>query len=138
QLRKDLKPCRGDLYHEPNHIPLRCNLPTVVTLHDLSVLLHPEWHPADRIRHFQRHFQQGLTRSDHFLAVSEFTRQEIIRHLGIPAERVTRAYNGVRPGMRRLTDTELRGVLDRLRLSAGKYLLYVGTLEPRKNLETLV
>ena len=37
-----------DLYHEPNNIPLPTDLPTVVTVHDLSVLLHPQWHPGYR------------------------------------------------------------------------------------------
>src|SRR5262249_55169382 len=53
---------RYDLYHEPNFIPLPSNLPTVATLHDLSVLLHPEWHPADRVADFERRFRAGLKR----------------------------------------------------------------------------
>jgi len=61
---------RYDLYHEPNFIPLPCDLPTVVTLHDLSVLLHPEWHPAERVEYYQHHFHRGLARCDHILAVS--------------------------------------------------------------------
>src|SRR5207245_2360719 len=40
------------LYHEPNYIPFDSDLPTVITVHDLSVLLHPEWHPAERVRNF--------------------------------------------------------------------------------------
>ena len=40
---------RFDLYHEPNFVPIRTHLPTVATVHDLSVVLHPEWHPADRV-----------------------------------------------------------------------------------------
>ena len=72
QLRKDLQPCHGDLYHEPNHIPLPCELPTVVTIHDLSVLLHPEWHPADRITYYERHFSAGLQQCVHFFTVSEY------------------------------------------------------------------
>src|SRR6266542_4082078 len=47
---------RYDVYHEPNFIPLPCDRPTVTTLCDLSVLLHPEWHPADRVAHVERHF----------------------------------------------------------------------------------
>ena len=43
----------SDLYHEPNHVPMRSRLPTVTTVHDLSVLAHPEWHPADRVRRRQ-------------------------------------------------------------------------------------
>ena len=81
---------RYDLYHEPNFIPLPSDLPTVATLHDLSVLLHPEWHPADRVVDFERRFREGLTRCVHFLAISEFGRQEIIRTLNIRPEQVTR------------------------------------------------
>src|SRR5262245_45272491 len=63
-----------DLYHEPNYIPIDCEVPTLTTVHDLSVILHPEWHPADRVAHFERHFHKGLARCAHVLAVSEFTR----------------------------------------------------------------
>src|SRR5205085_1600698 len=84
-----------DLYHEPNFIPLPCNRPTVATIHDLSVVLHPEWHPADRVRYFEREFKQGLKRCSHFLAISEFARQEIIHHLGIRPEQITRTYMGI-------------------------------------------
>ena len=72
-----------DLYHEPNHLPLAIELPTVVTLHDLSAVVHPEWHPAERVAEYDRHFSSCLTRARHFLAVSEFTRREVIRLLGV-------------------------------------------------------
>src|SRR5262249_38956992 len=42
-----------DLYHEPNYIPLPCDVPTVATLADLSVLLQPAWHPADRVAYYE-------------------------------------------------------------------------------------
>src|SRR5262245_29772437 len=88
-----------DLYHEPNFIPLPSDAPTVVTICDLSVVLHPEWHPADRVAYFERHFHKGLDRCAHFLAISEWGRQEIIGTLGIRPERVTRTYMGIRPGL---------------------------------------
>ena len=53
---------RYDLYHETNFIPLPADVPTVATLHDLSVVLHPEWHPRDRVLLFERHFRHGLGR----------------------------------------------------------------------------
>src|SRR5947209_2920786 len=43
-----------DLYHEPNFIPWETETPTVLTLHDLSVLRQPDWHPADRVRWYER------------------------------------------------------------------------------------
>jgi alpha-1,3-rhamnosyl/mannosyltransferase len=126
-----------DLYHEPNFIPFACGLPTVATIHDLSALLHPEWHPADRAAHFERHFHQGLKRCDHFLAISECARREIIQTLGLRPERVTRTYMGVRPGLGPLPRAHVAAALARLGLPP-RYLLYLGTLEPRKNVLTLL
>ena len=124
-------------YHEPNYLPLDCDLPTVASVHDLSVLLHPEWHPADRVSHFETNFLPGLRRCSHLLAISEFGKSEIVRHLGWPADRVTVTYMGVRPGLQRPPDQVIRATLRRLGLSEG-YLLHVGTLEPRKNVLTLL
>jgi glycosyltransferase involved in cell wall biosynthesis len=126
-----------NLYHEPNYIPLPSDLPTVATIHDLSVLLHPEWHPADRVAHFERRFLHGLTQCVHFLAISEHARQEIIRTLNIPAEQVTRTYMGIRPGLMPLPEEEVRHALRRLGLPP-RYLLFVGTIEPRKNVGMLL
>lgn len=126
-----------DLYHEPNFIPLACDVPTVATLHDLSVLVHPEWHPKERVAFHERHFRRGLERCTHFLAVSDFTRDEIVRLLGVRPERVTRTYNGVREWLRPRPQSEVEPVLRSLGLPT-RYLLYVGTIEPRKNVLMLL
>jgi alpha-1,3-rhamnosyl/mannosyltransferase len=128
---------RYDLYHETNFIPLPSDLPTVVTLHDLSVVLHPEWHPVDRVAHFERHFHKGLARCEHFFSISEFGRQEIIRTLNIPSERVTCTYMGIRPSMKPLPAEEVAARLRQLGLPP-RYLLCLGTIEPRKNLLVLL
>jgi O-antigen biosynthesis alpha-1,3-rhamnosyltransferase len=126
-----------DLYHEPNFIALPCDLPTVATVHDLSAILHPEWHPPERVARFERYFRQGLAQCRHFLAISEAARQEIIRTLGIAPHRITRTWMGIRPGLRSLPEPEVRAVLARLGLPS-RYLLYLGTLEPRKNVLRLL
>jgi glycosyltransferase involved in cell wall biosynthesis len=126
-----------DLYHEPNYIPLECDLPTVASVHDLSALLHPEWHPADRVAHFEKHFLPGLKRCRHLFAISQFGKDQIVKHLGWPADRVTVTYMGVRPGLRRPPEAEIRSTLRRMGLTEG-YLLHVGTLEPRKNVLMLM
>jgi alpha-1,3-rhamnosyl/mannosyltransferase len=125
------------VYHEPNFVPFEADVPTVVTVHDLSVLLRPEWHPADRVRRFESGFARGMARGRHFLAISESARQEVIRVLGVPAERVTRTYMGARRGLRPLPVEEVSAGLRRLSLPE-RYLLYLGTLEPRKNVGTLL
>jgi glycosyltransferase involved in cell wall biosynthesis len=126
-----------DLYHEPNYFPLRTRLPTVVTVHDLSAVLHPEWHPADRVARFERDFLPRVREFAHVLTDSDHARSEIIRTLNLPPERVTRAYPGVRAGLRPLAPVEIEPVRQRLGLP-GQYLLHVGSLEPRKNLLMLL
>jgi alpha-1,3-rhamnosyl/mannosyltransferase len=128
---------RYDLYHEPNFVPLPSDLPTVATIHDLSALLRPEWHPLDRVKHFERNFLRSLRRCHHFFAISESCRQEIIQHLGIPPERITRTYMGVREDLRPLPAEKFLPLLRRLQLPP-KYLLCLGTIEPRKNLMMLM
>jgi alpha-1,3-rhamnosyl/mannosyltransferase len=126
-----------DLYHEPNHIAFSSAVPTVATVHDLSVLLHPEWHPADRVAHYERHFADTVHRCRHLITVSDFTRREVIDVLGVPAERVTRVYNAIRPNLGPRPRAEVEAVLRRLGLPP-RYLLHVGTVEPRKNLLLLM
>jgi alpha-1,3-rhamnosyl/mannosyltransferase len=126
-----------DLYHEPNFIPLACDLRTVATLHDLSVLHHPEWHPADRVAHFETSFRDGVKQCEHFFTISEFIRREIIETLHVRPDQVTVTYCGVRPGLTPLPEAVVQETLRRLRLPP-RYFLTVGTIEPRKNILTLL
>jgi alpha-1,3-rhamnosyl/mannosyltransferase len=128
---------RYNLYHEPNFLAMPSDVPTVVTLHDLSVLLHPEWHPLDRVKQFERDFARTLGRAVHFFAISEFCRQQIIRTLHIAPERITCTHMGVREQLRPLAAANVRAILRRLRLPQ-RYLLHLGTIEPRKNVLTLL
>ena len=124
------------LYHEPNILPMPCDRPTIATLHDLSAIAHPEWHPADRVRQYQRHLDRALGQCTHFLTGSDYTRQEIVHKLGVAPERVTRVYHGIRHGLAPLLQSDVAAGLAALGLPPS-YLLHVGTLEPRKNLEML-
>jgi glycosyltransferase involved in cell wall biosynthesis len=126
-----------DLYHEPNFIPLRCECPTIATIHDLSVLLYPQWHPAERVAHFERHFLSGLKQCVHLVTVSECIRREVIEILNLRPEQVTRTYNGIRPGLAPMPPEEVAAVLAKLDLPP-RYLLCFGTIEPRKNVKRLL
>ncbi len=132
--------CRSggyDLYHEPNVVPFESNLPTVTTVHDLSVLLHPQWHPAHRVAWYEKYFAAGIARSQLVLTVSEFARREIIETLGLSPDRVIRTYNGIRPNLGPLPGDEVQTGLRALGLPP-RYLLLLGTLEPRKNIPMLL
>lgn len=111
----------------------------VVTLYDLTALLFPERHTADT-REFQwRKYRFAQHQADAVLAISEATRQDIVTHLGIPPDRVHVVYGGVDPIFRPIEDRRaLAWTLASLKIALDKYLLFVGTLEPRKNLVRLI
>jgi glycosyltransferase involved in cell wall biosynthesis len=126
-----------DVYHEPNFIPVPCDLPTVITIHDLSVLLHPQWHPPRRVAEYERGFLRGLSQCCHILTGSDFVRRQVIEVFNFPPAQVTRAYYGIRPHLGPLRPQQTARTLQRLRL-VPNYLLYLGTLEPRKNILMLM
>ncbi len=126
-----------DLYHEPNFIPWACDVPAVATIHDLSVLLYPDWHPADRVRLFEKRFLDGLKRCAHLITDSHFIRQQLVQQLGVHPNRVTAVHLGIRKQFQPLAAAEVLPVLAGFNLRPG-YLLHVGTIEPRKNLLMLM
>lgn len=126
-----------DLYHEPNHVPLPCDRPTVATVHDLSAVLYPQWHPPDRAVYYERHFAAGLKRCSHLLADSEFIRRQLIETFNVAPDRVKSVPLGIRSDLRPLPATEVQNAVRRLDLPPS-FLLHVGTIEPRKNLLMLM
>lgn len=126
---------RFDIYHEPNILPLPFDAPTVVTVHDLSWIRFPQMHPIERVRAMDKYFEPGLRRASLILTDSEFVRGELMEVFGIEAERVRAIPLGVEPLFRPQSANETLPVLGNYGLVHGQYLLTVGTLEPRKNLQ---
>jgi alpha-1,3-rhamnosyl/mannosyltransferase len=125
---------RFDIYHEPNILPLRFEGPTVITVHDLSWIRHPETHPVERVKDMNRHFESGLERANAIVTPSTFVKQELIDLFGVSAGQITPVPLGVEPLFMPLTSIQTQEVLDTHDLMHGHYFLTVGTLEPRKNL----
>jgi len=126
------------LYHEPNFLSYRFRGPSVVTVHDLSWVRYPETHPADRVRIMNQLMPRVVSRATHILVDSEFIRQEVLSYYGLPPERVTTALLGVSPDFRPLDANACAAALTSQGLRYGEYMLAVGTLEPRKNLTTVI
>lgn len=128
---------RYALYHEPNHIPIRCAVPTVTTIHDLSALAHPDWHPDDRLRWYERDFEAGVRQTRRFIAASEFTKRDMIKRLGIDASRIDVTYQAPRPSFTGDSGPTAQEVCRQYELPRH-FFLFVGTLEPRKNVVGLL
>ena len=127
---------RGDFafYFEPCYLPFDTALPTVITVHDLSHLRHPETHPAARVRLLERGLPPAVERAACILTVSEFTRREVIAVFGVNPDRVVATPLGVEARFFPRTRDETAPLLTPLNLTHGRYFLAVGTLEPRKNI----
>jgi alpha-1,3-rhamnosyl/mannosyltransferase len=136
-FRRQVERFPDHLLHVPNYILPPCANPTVATMHDLSHLHYPQFHPRERIVYLDRYLPQTLQQATRLIAVSEFVRQEVIQMLGVSEARIVTVHNGVDPVFHPYPAAEVRKVLDRYALPAGGYLLAVATLEPRKNLGRL-
>jgi|HubBroStandDraft_1064217.scaffolds.fasta_scaffold00021_63 glycosyltransferase involved in cell wall biosynthesis len=126
------------LYHEPNFALRPFDGPTIATIHDLSIFLHPEFHPRERVEYMTRHLPDTFERATRLVTVSETVRLEVIDWLGIVPDRVVAIHNGVRPEYHPRDEAALQPSLAAHGLVAGGYLLSVGTLEPRKNFQGLL
>lgn len=110
----------------------------IATIHDLIPLEHPEWFNP-RFSGWYRWLMPRLARRlTHVIAVSEFTARRVQQLLGVPANRITVVPNGVDESYYPRPASEIEAVRNSLAVGAGPYLLYVGSLEPRKNLAGLM
>ncbi len=117
--------------------PLAAACPTVITVHDVSFLRFPEaFRPLNRL-YLSFATRISTRRARRVIAVSESTRQDVIRFFGVPPERVVVIPNGV-TGDFHPHDLESRMAFCAARGLPERYLLYVGTIEPRKNLVRLL
>ena len=119
-----------------NVVPLLCPCPTVVTVHDLA-FMRLKTHRSSRRSYLSQMTKRSVRRSSQVIAVSNFTRKEVIDLLDYPPERVTAVLNGcdrlfIAPDAASLAEWRAENQVPE------RYLLFVGTLEPRKNLIGLI
>ncbi len=134
----DLEIGKADVFHASNqihHAPSKAKL--TATIHDLTCWKMPELHTAANVKADQRFAERILKRADGLIAVSEATRQDAIEQLGIDENRIETIYSGVPEEYFRVPVDAVHAVREDLNLSRP-YVLFVGTIEPRKNLDRLL
>lgn len=128
-----------DLLHCPKSaIPFFSPCPTVVTLHDLIPLRHPETEKFINRCYWRLQIPIAARKSSFIITDSEHARQEIIADFNVPPERIKAIMLGFNPAMLEVrAPAEAAVVREKYGLPQG-YLLYVGTIQPRKNITTLI
>ena len=127
-----------DVFHGTNYcVPLWAPCPTVVTVHDLSLFTRSETHEDANVVRGRRRIPIMARRASAVIAPSEWTKKEIIEYLGVREDRIRVISEAARESMRPVSIEDAVSVLERHSIDFP-YILFVGTIEPRKNLLTLI
>ncbi len=127
-----------DVVHFPDFVvPPHLHGRSLVTIHDLSFMITPECADAKLREYLSEAVPRSVRKAQHISVDSAAIKQDLIERLKVPAEKITVIYGGVGPEFRPLED---RSALEETRTRLGlpeHFVLFVGTIEPRKNLARL-
>ena len=129
-----------DVLHAPaNSLPMFYRGASVVTVHDLAIYDHPEWFPTPYPKSLG--FSErvvvpySVNQARRIIAVSNQTKADLVRVFGLPEKKIDVIYEGAGAPKAREDDS---AVMTKLGLTSKKYFLFLGTLEPRKNIPTAI
>jgi len=134
-----LRKANAPLLHAPAYVaPLAAPCPTVLTVHDLHALTHPQFCTTANRLHYATLLPRSIRRAAAIIVFSDYTRRNIIRHFPETAPRIAVIPPGLSPAFHRCTDTaHLRSVKTKYALP-DDFLLFVGDLSARKNLDGIL
>jgi len=139
QWPAEIRRLRPEAYFGPaGAMPLgNLGCPAVITVHDLAIYRNPRWFPRGQPLSTRWVVPRSVLRADVVVAVSENTARDIVDIFGIERGRIEVVPHGVSPKFRPLSTEERNDARSRLALPE-RFILFVGTVEPRKNLDTLL
>lgn len=130
---------RIDLFHAPDHlIPRMRTVPVVATICDALPVKRPDWINAGPANFRSRLFKIAGGWADHVIAISAAMVPDLVQYFGLPESSITVVHLGIgKEWFERIPALARRAALDRYGLAEG-YFLFVGTLQPRKNVATII
>jgi glycosyltransferase involved in cell wall biosynthesis len=126
------------VYHETNYILKPYAGACVTTVHDLSHIRYPQFHPPHVVRWLERELPLSLNRADRIITVSNLVRRELLEHFDLPEQKVHTVYEGVEERYVPRSESQTLTVLSSFGLLHKQYILLVATLEPRKGIDVLL
>ena len=143
RLRKLLKRDKIEVFWEPmNFLPRKITgIRYYVTIHDLAVYLFPQFGAFTDAILERLLLKKSCRRADKIIAISQSTKNDIATHLGVDNDKIEVIYNGDSPYKNKdasYTKAQEAEILDKWKIKKDEYLLFVGTIEPRKNVDAIV
>ncbi|MGV8900568.1 MAG: glycosyltransferase family 4 protein [Burkholderiaceae bacterium] len=133
-------PCNtgSDIFHCTDYQVVRMACPVVATVHDAVPLMHPEW-VSPRLRSLKNWVQKrAVAKADHVIALSQFSVAELVQYFGIDARQISVVHAGVSASwLEKPSEPAVAATIEANNLQPG-YFLFVGTLQPRKNVERIL
>lgn len=124
-------------YSGDTYASMKTNIPTLLVCHDIAYKHYPNHLRASHLAYYQKNFPKFHKKADHIVAVSEYTRKDIIDTYSLAPDKVSIGHNATPKGFSPLNEVQKQTVKDNL-TSGAPYFIYVGSLHPRKNVVKLI
>ncbi len=138
QIPRYLKKYNIDVFYTgETYLPRKTKTPCAIVSHDLAYCHYPEQIPNAVLKYYRKYFPKNHHQADAIIAVSDFTRQDIVKQYNIAADRISVIHNAAPAGFRALNAQEKTAI--RQELTGGvPYFAYLGSFHPRKNIAGLI
>jgi len=128
-----LKKYKADIYFSPEGLgSLRSRVPTCITIHDLAYKHYPQFMDKLHKWHYAHYLPRFAQKAKHIVAVSEYTKSDIVSQYGIAPEKIDVVYNAAHAQYKPLSYTEKEAVREQY-TEGEEFFLFTGALHPRKN-----
>jgi glycosyltransferase involved in cell wall biosynthesis len=133
-----LKKIKADVFFSPDtYLSLSSKVPCLLVSHDIAYAHFPEHIPKPALKYYQKYFPKYHKRANKIIAVSSFTKKDIIETYGVDESKIQVAYNAAGDNFKKLNGVEKEEI--RKDFTGGKpYFIYVGSIHPRKNIQRLI
>ncbi len=137
-IPRALKKHKIDVFFSPEfYLSKSAKIPTVIVTHDLGFLHYPETYKSSHVDYFKSEVPLFLEKANHIIAVSSFTKNEIIHAYDLAVDNITVVGNACRDSFKVLDEASKDDIRKKV-TNGHPYMLYLGSVHPRKNLARLV
>lgn len=133
-----LKKYKIDVFYSGDtYASLKTSVPTLIVCHDIAYKHYPDHIRQSHKKYYQKNFPKFHRKASHIVAVSNFTKQDIVATYGLDPRKVSIGYNATPSGFSPLNEIQKKEVQKEL-TNGNPYFIYVGSLHPRKNVVNLI